>query len=256
MTVNQETCRIYESAALRKVGDGLIRPGGLELTRKALSLAALPPGSFVLDIGCGTGVSLNLLVDECGFHAVGIDHSMLLLEDARRRNPLGPFARASGACLPLADSALDAILAECSLSVMEDVDMTLEECFRVMKHGGLLLIHDVYARAPDGAQSLRGLPIRSCLTGAVSEEEWIERLERHGFSVLHWQDHTHALKEFAARLIFSYGSLEAFWGCARGTAELGAGQQIHHAITLGRPGYFFVMARKTGHPSCKEQLCD
>ena len=48
------------------------RPGGFELTDRALALARLSAGARVLDVGCGLGASVAHLVDHCGLRAVGL----------------------------------------------------------------------------------------------------------------------------------------------------------------------------------------
>ena len=254
-----ETCA-YERSSFRLQENGPIRPGGLELTRKAVALSALCPGSLVLDIGCGTGAALSYMVKSCAFRAVGIDLSRVLLAEGRQKNPALLLAGASGQQLPFADATMDAILAECSLSVMEDVEKVLKECSRVLKRHGLLLVHDVYARNPHVGAALRRLPVECCLSGAASRQEWIERLEGRGFEVAVWEDHSSALKEFAARLIFSHGSLETFRR-ASGSApnidgkmglEAGlAGEQLLEAISSVKPGYFLAVAKKICAVSCR-----
>jgi ubiquinone/menaquinone biosynthesis C-methylase UbiE len=244
--MSPEKCRLYENPSLREMGSGLIRPGGLELTQKTVDLSALPPGARLLDIGCGTGAALRYLIDDRGFRAVGIDPSMVLLAEGLRKNPGLPLAGAAGTLLPFATGSMDAVLAECSLSVISDVTKALDECFRVLEDNGLLLVHDIYARNPSGAAGLPGLPLKSCLTGAVSKEEWIERFHGCGFTLLHWEDHSRSLKEFAARLIFEHGSLETFWGCSTGGPAQGG--TIQSALHSAKPGYFLAVARKTGSP--------
>ncbi|MBK8021774.1 MAG: hypothetical protein IPK19_10200 [Chloroflexi bacterium] len=64
---------------------------------------------------------------------------------------------------------------------------------------GWLILTDMYARDPAGAAELRHLPVRSCVAGAVAREELIASVTAHGFSVRLWEDHTDALKRFAAR---------------------------------------------------------
>jgi arsenite methyltransferase len=236
--------RVYEEMAIREAWAGSLRPGGLELTQRAICVSSLGHGSRVLDIGCGRGVTLHYLIENCGFRAAGIDPSEVLLAEGNR-NHLGlPLVRASGADLPFADAAMDAVLAECSLSVMEDVGKVLAECSRVLKHDGVFLVHDVYARNPSAGSGLKGLPVRCCLTGAVSREEWIARLEGCGFAVTVWEDHSIALKEFAARLIFSCGSLSQFWGRSQSGPGTEDCRRIQHAISSIRPGYFLLMAEK------------
>ncbi len=248
-----ETCCMYERPALRDAGEGLIRPGGLELTVRAVAISGLRPGALVLDIGCGTGEALRCLAETGKFRTVGIDLSNILLAEGRKRNPELILSRASGAALPFPDASMDAVLAECSLSAMEDVDTALSECFRILKYGGLLLVHDVYARALHGHARLQNLTVKCCLTGAVSKEEWVERFERRGFSVTLWEDHSRALKEFAARLIFSAGSLEMFWSSSRSTPDAGTDNmagaslirnEFSEAVSSANPGYFLAVAKK------------
>lgn len=247
-----EMCPLYEKSSLREMGSGLIRPGGLGLTEKAIAVAGLKPGARLLDIGCGTGAALRRLVDDHGVRGVGIDPSRVLLTEGRAKNPGLFLAGASATMLPFADSSLDAVLAECSLSVIGEPETALAECFRVLDSGGMLLAHDVYARDPSGAAGLRELGLKSCLAGAVSREKWIERLTGCGFAVIYWEDHSRALKEFAARLIFEHGRLETFWGCSVGASGPEPGARIQSAVSLAKPGYFLAVAKKAdGPPSAR-----
>jgi ubiquinone/menaquinone biosynthesis C-methylase UbiE len=175
---------------------------------------------------------------------MGVDPSDVLLGETQRESERLPVIRALGECLPFACAVFDAVLAECSLSVTANVDRVLRECARVLKAGGRLLVSDVYARNPDGAVEVRGLPIECCLTGAVSKEDWISRVEAGGFEVTLWEDHSQALREFAARLILSYGSMDAFWGRFRKNVQKDAIEETRCAISKARPGYFLLIARR------------
>jgi len=53
-------------------GDHLLRPGGLELTARAVDFAGLGAGAAVLDLGCGSGDSVRYL-RTLGIDAIGID---------------------------------------------------------------------------------------------------------------------------------------------------------------------------------------
>jgi arsenite methyltransferase len=240
----QHHCCIYEQLGREVEVDEPIRPGGLALTARALSLSLWPPGARVLDLGCGSGAALRYLIGQGGLHAWGLDLSNQLLGQGRERAPELPLIRARSEELPCAAASLDGILAECSLSLIEDVDRVLRECFRVLKTGTVLLIHDVYARQPEGVAGLENLPARCCLAGAVSRQEWLARLTDAGFRVLLWEDHTAALKEFAAWVIFSFGSLEAFWCNAGGQARSAAAREIQETVARSSPGYFLLLARK------------
>jgi arsenite methyltransferase len=240
-----QPCRIFEHLGLEGLAYEPLRPGGLELTVRAVALAGWPHGARILDLGCGSGAALAYLRGQVGLGACGIDPSAVLLDKGHCNDASLPLIRAQGEDLPLVAASVDGILAECSLSLAADVDRVLQECFRVMKDGALLLIHDVYIRNPEGKASLGNLPIRCCLAGAVSQEEWPARLATHGFKVKLWEDRSAALKEFAARLIFTYGSLEAFWYRAGNLARQVEAKEIKNAVIQGNPGYFLLMAQKT-----------
>jgi arsenite methyltransferase len=236
-----ERVRVYEQPPLRQVAGETIRPGGLELTERALSVCGLPPGAQVLDVGCGTGTTVEHLIVKHGLSAFGVDLSPCLLAEGRVRNRHLPLLQAPGEGLPLASSSVDAVLAECSLSLMADLGRVLIECRRVLRPGGKLAVTDLYARQPEGANALHRLPLCSCLSGALPQEELAARLQAQGFEVLLWEDHSPALKRFTAQLILAHGSLESFW---RQMVPVGAGTaQIGPAIAAARPGYFLLIAR-------------
>ena len=66
-----------------------------------LCASLVPPGSRVLDAGCGTGrVAVRLA--ELGYACVGVDVDGSMLDEARRRGPDVPWVRADLAELDLA----------------------------------------------------------------------------------------------------------------------------------------------------------
>ena len=240
-----DVCRVYEQPALRQVAGDALRPGGLDLTRRALALAALPLGAHVLDLGCGLGTTATTCRSEFGLDTVGLDISAGMLAEAHEHHPALPLAQAPGARLPFRDGAVDAVLAECVLSLLPDLDAALVEIHRVLCQDGLLIVSDLYARIPEGAPSgvpgLRDLPLVSCLRGALARADFESRLTAHGFTLILWEDHTEALKHFIARLIFEHGSLASFWGCTTGNPA--AVKPIQQTTARARPGYFLAVAK-------------
>lgn len=202
---------LYGSKAFREASGDTLRPGGLKLTAYGLDLmrkAGLPEGASVLDCGCGPGATAACVAKQ-GYRAWGVDW-----------HP-GPFALGGAAgtgeenaeatlvcgdilSLPFCDGAFDACLAECVLSLTADLGKALRDIFRVLAPGGLFLVTDLTLRRgtavpPDGPFMERG---QSCMAGALTFPGWEEALAGAGFDVIFHEDVSHALAQFAARLVW------------------------------------------------------
>lgn len=247
---NGGECRVYERIAASGVTDGFIRPGGVALTERALSLCAFAPGSRLLDVGCGTGTMVEHLNQRFGFFTAGVDPSLPMIAKGHARNSLLPFVRAAGESLPFQDAQWDGVLAECSLSLSGNSREFLRECFRVLRDGGRLILNDVYVRNAEAIPELRTLSMDCCITGALSVEELMGKLKECGFAVSTWEDHSGALKQFAALLVFSQGSARSFW-CSLTGGQPADGLRIERAVSRAKLGYFLAIAEKPASPGCE-----
>ena len=223
-----------------------LRPGGLELTKRAVALCHLKHESRVLDLGCGTGLSAGYLGQEFGFDTVGIDLSLAACRQAGKLS--GKIVRADAAHLPFAGASMDAVIAECSLSLM-DKDTALAECFRVLRPTGQLILTDMYVRNSQGAAQVRELG-NTCLSKMMTEDELETELACHGFAVKHWEDHSSLLKALLFRLLMEHGSLEPLFGCG-GSARQDA-KRGEQALREARPGYFLLIAVKRSREALME----
>ena len=175
------TANPYEQPGWR----GALRPGGAALTRRLLELSALPPGSAVLDVGCGEGDACALL-EELGFRAAGLDCSGRLLARGRARHPRLTLLEGDAARPPLSPRSQDALLFECALSAM-DAPAALDGCLPLLRPGGMVLLADLYARLPSPALPTRGA--------------WEELLTARGLRPLGFEDQSRALGSFLAQKI-------------------------------------------------------
>jgi arsenite methyltransferase len=208
-----------------------LRPGGSELTLRALQCAGFTTGERVLDLGCGVGVATQLL-HRHGCTALGIDVAAPRLALARRNEPALAMVAGDARRLPFADASLDGILAECALSLIGYTAEMLTECRRVLRPGGRLAVTDLFARA--GNVERPNLP--GCLGGMASRGTILAAMADAGFVVQRWEDHSDLLKSFVAQLIFSGRGAEALW--------TGDGSAYTTALRACRPGYFLLIAAK------------
>jgi len=108
-------------------------------------LDQLPPGSRVLDVGCGIGGSARILARDYGFEVLGISISPGQIERARQLTPAGlpcRFALMDALALELADASFDAVWTVEAGPHMPDKQRFADELLRVLKPGGLLAVAD------------------------------------------------------------------------------------------------------------------
>jgi SAM-dependent methyltransferase len=208
-----------------------LRPGGSELTLRAVQCADFAAGERVLDLGCGVGVATQLL-HRHGCTALGLDVARQRLAQARRNEPALAMITGDARRLPFADDSLDGILAECSLSLIGYTAEMLAECRRVLRPGGRLAVTDLFARAEDVEPP--NLP--GCLGSMASRGTILAAMGDAGLGVQRWEDHSDLLKSFVAQLIFSGRGTEALW-----TRD---GSAYTTALRACRPGYFLLIATK------------
>ncbi len=103
-----------------------------------------------LDAGCGTGWHVRAL-REAGHEATGIDDSERQILRARENDPYSRFVRGSMLSLPFPADAFDVAYAINSLHHLDSLaaqDAAFRELLRVVKPGGLVIVHEMNTRNP------------------------------------------------------------------------------------------------------------
>ncbi len=231
---------LYESSVMRTITGPAIRPGGLALTDRAMEFCRIPAGARVLDVGCGCGATISHLQKHYGIQTMGLDLSPELLNEAHASQNRIPLVRGRGEKLPFKNESIAALFCECVLSLIAPPEAALREWHCVLLPEGYLILSDIYARMPEENKKSFSLPVHCCLNGAVGRGELFERVRTAGFDILLFEDHTLLLKQLAAQLVWTYGSMAAFWDQWGGECR---GRQSGPA---GRPGYYLMVARRKG----------
>ena len=78
---------------------------------------------------------------------------------------------------------MDVILSNCVINLSADKDRVLREAFRVLKPGGRFAVSDVVSRGEVPAEIRRSVELWiGCIAGALTEDEYREKLESAGFT--------------------------------------------------------------------------
>jgi arsenite methyltransferase len=117
--------------------------GGLSATNELIKLCRIDTSKYVLDIGCGVGMTPCYVAKKFGCRIVGIDilESMIdrSWERARRQGveDLVDFRVADVQALPFDDEEFDVIIGESIIAFVQDKQKSISESIRVLKKGGL-----------------------------------------------------------------------------------------------------------------------
>lgn len=112
--------------------------------RRTVRSLALPAGSVVLDLACGTG-DLCLELRRQGFAPVGVDRSAGMLHAARTRPVGAPLVRGDGLQLAFRTGSVDGLVCGFALRNFAALPPVLAECARILRPGGRMALLEVDA---------------------------------------------------------------------------------------------------------------
>ncbi|HEY8908749.1 MAG TPA: methyltransferase domain-containing protein [Desulfosporosinus sp.] len=188
--VSGESKRVEEMnyfELLAWLGIGSSHPGGFPATKQNLEAMQVKPEEYVLDAGCGSGLTACHLAKTIGCKIMGVDINSQMVEKAALRAEkegvahLTEFRVADVYDLPFANNSFDLVMAE-SITVFLDKIKVYREFLRVLKPEG---------RVADLEMALlRELPanlkvqMEACFgpsTNPLPFEDWLNALTEAGF---------------------------------------------------------------------------
>ena len=198
------------------------RPGGFTLTDRAVSLGRFHGSTKILDLGCGSGESVEYLRANNGFETFGLDSN----PEFHKQNP--EVITGSAENIPFPDGSMDGILMECSFSMVEDQEKVLRECHRVLRAEGRLIITDMYSCGEP-------VSLSGCLGRIATKENIISIVQKNHFHIEQFEDCSHYLKTLWGQLILDQGA-QVFYDHL---------DTSHDEMKRARCGYCIISASKS-----------
>ena len=122
--------------------------GGTEATEALVRLCHIHKATYVLDVGCGVGVTPCFLAKTVGCRVMGVDISPRMVERsverARREKVISlvAFKAADAQDLPFEDGTFDAVITESVTAFPEDKQKAVNEYARVTGPGGYVGLNE------------------------------------------------------------------------------------------------------------------
>ncbi|MCM3100246.1 class I SAM-dependent methyltransferase [Priestia megaterium] len=170
---------------LALLGVGGAHPGGLYLTKQLFEKEKITSETSILDIGCGTGQTSAYLYCRYGCAITPCDINETMVQKANKR-----FKQLHLPCkatiediedLSFDNEAFDIILLE-SVAAFTNLSVSLKECKRVLKKGGIILAIETVKEPQMTEQDERLISEFYRFQSIPDEMEWIDHWEKAGFS--------------------------------------------------------------------------
>jgi SAM-dependent methyltransferase len=158
-----------------------------------MSLAGVREGETVVDLGSGAGIDVFIAARKVGpkGRAIGVDMTDPMLGVAAESRPkvaarLGydvvEFRKGYLEEVPVEEGSADLVTSNCVINLSPDKRRVISEVWRILKDHGRIVVSDIVAdrRLPPDLKvnvHLWG----ECISGALSEDEFLAELERAGF---------------------------------------------------------------------------
>ena len=108
------------------------------LRKRRLQKFKLNSNAYLLDLGCGEGITITALKQMGINKIVGVDISQEQLDEAKKRNPEITFIKASSEKLPFKNKQFEVVLVSSMFHHLHGYKKTLQEIRRVLIANGYL----------------------------------------------------------------------------------------------------------------------
>lgn len=156
-------------------------------------LAGLKSGETMLDLGSGAGIDCFIAAKKAGAQGkvIGVDMTEQMLTVARESQKIVAqnlgfdvveFRKGYLERIPAPDKSVDLVTSNCVINLSPNKQQVFDEIWRILKDHGRLVVADIVCERPVplNLQAHRGL-WGECISGSLSEREFLTTLEAAGF---------------------------------------------------------------------------
>ena len=174
---------------LAKLGKKRLRPGGKLATDWLIEQGQFSSDKKVLEVACNMGTTTIELAKKYGCQITAVDLDTKALEQAHLAaakagvEEFVTFEKANAMKLPYEDDTFDIIINEAMLTMQTEKGKAkcMEEYYRVLKPGGVLLTQDVMLKQKDEAVREELSRAINVNVGPLTEGSWIQLARSHDF---------------------------------------------------------------------------
>jgi arsenite methyltransferase len=187
--------------------------GGLKATEELVELCYIDQGKYVLDVGCGVGVTPCYLAKRYGCRVMGVDIRERMIDRSNERakregvEDRVEFRVADAQDLLFEDALFDAVICESVLAIVPDKRKAANEFVRVTKPGGYVGLNEsTWIKTPPPAELVAW--VGQDLSGnaqLLSADGWRELLEGAGLSDIVARAYELDIRGETANIIKRYG---------------------------------------------------
>jgi ubiquinone/menaquinone biosynthesis C-methylase UbiE len=178
---------------LARMGKRVLRPGGLELTRRMLDGLAITAGDAVVEFAPGLGVTARLVLERQPLAYTGIERDEAAAANVRRllTNPAYRCLIGTAEETGLESASASVVFGEAMLTMHTPGQKAriVREAYRILKPGGRYGIHELSLIPDTVSETVKEMVMRD-LSAAIhvgarplTSSEWRAVLEAEGFQV-------------------------------------------------------------------------
>lgn len=197
--------------------------GGIEATKTLLEMCDISADKYVLDVGCGAGVTPAFIAKEYGCRVVGVDILEKMIERSREwalkkgASELTEFRVADAVDLPFENDLFDIVITESVAALTGDKHKTVNEFVRVTKPGGYVGLNETtWLKYPPPQDVIEWAAQDVGSTVApLTPEEWENLLHSVNLKDVIIKTYSINVKDEAKGILQRYGLLEMIRVIAR-----------------------------------------